>query len=151
MKRKIPVATGWYLGPDAAAEITSPDSNAYVLWARAKVGDTSVGPVRIIRVATHEVPGTKWVEFEVLPELVLFSPGARLYAAPEFTDTQSLYCDWSDFLRLTRWRKQVDGHPADIQARIACVLRGDGNLPHASSGLSWRLVAVDDPIRKELK
>lgn len=134
MKRKLPPATSKYDGPDDTV-IPLLHRGDWVLWAMF-----NDGPVLVSRNKTHEVPGSKWVEFHVAPEFQLV-PKGLVYADPDFA-TSTVRCEWSDFLRLTRWRKSIQSLAPVEQARIAKVLRVLGGEQ------AFRLVAVDDPIRR---
>lgn len=154
MKRKLPSLsdTTRYLGPDDAHKQIAALGDTYTLWAytmtpsdpnsiNTDAPDGEPVMVRLARVGTHEVPGSKWVEFTVLPEAVLIS-GGFLYASDKLAG-MLVMCDWSDFLRLTRWRKQVAHLSPDLQALIArCSVS-----THERGMAILRLTAVDDPIR----
>lgn len=139
MKRKLPKLDGeLYLGPDGAEERIT-QVNEYAVWATAL---DSSAVVRLVRVATHEVPNSKWVEFTVAPEAVLLN-GKALYISPEYASLK-VRCEWSDFLRLTRWRKNVQGLPSEDQAKIARLTYTN----KSTQVMPVHLVAVDHPIRK---
>lgn len=144
MKRKLPrPRQERYLGPTRTDQALYRNDATYTLWAYAL--DTTDSKqdclVRVTRVATHEVPGSKWVEFAFVPEAVLMT-GQLLYAQPRFGKAK-IKCEWSDFLRLTRWRKQVaDKAPSD-QGRIA-----ELHLYDVTGDPFYSLVAIDHPVRR---
>lgn len=143
MKRKLPTPRAEYLGPTAARLMMS-DATEYHVWATfGGTANPFAQVVQVVRVATHEVPNSKWVEFALVPEAVTLT-GSPLYAVPTIAD-EKIKCEWSDFLRLTRWRKNVGDLTPREQARIARI----EVLPVAEYPV--RLVAVDDPIRKQGK
>lgn len=120
MKRKLPrPQSERYLGPTRTDQALHKNDDSYTLWAYAMdiADEKDDCLVRITRVATHEVPGSKWVEFAFIPEAVLMT-GQLLYARPHFAKYK-ISCDWSDFLRITRWRKQVLDKSPEDQGRIA--------------------------------
>lgn len=140
MKRKLPpIQSTLYVGPDGAQQALL-NANEYHLWATA-VDSSQV--VRVVRRATHEVPNSKWVEFAVVPEAMMMH-GAPLYVDPMYNGLL-IRCEWSDFLRLTRWRKAVQGRAPHEQAQIAALQQsGESEYP-------VRLVAIDHPIRRGLR
>lgn len=133
MKRKLPSRRGTYPGPDGTV-IPALRDTGWSLWAT--FGDCVV---LLARHKTHEITGTKMVEFRALPDFQLV-PDGLVYADPILA-TASVQCDWSDFLRLTRWRKPMQSLAPSEQARIARL------EPMPDSQHLLRLVAVDDPIR----
>lgn len=135
MKRKLPPVMSRYLGPDMAEKTLTQDDAGFSVWAMYLDQ-----VVRVSRLRTHEVPGSKWVEFSVAPHAILLT-GQRLYSEPLFAD-HTVRCEWSDFLRLTRWRKAVESFPPQEQALIA-------RVDHKPMPVfQYALVAVDHPIRK---
>lgn len=137
MKRKLPPVTNRYLGPDMAEKTLTQDDTGFSVWATY---EDQV--VRVSRLRTHEVPGSKWVEFAVAPHAILLT-GQRLYPHPQFANL-TIRCEWSDFLRLTRWRKSVEGFPRAEQALIARLQYTN----KSTAAMPLQLVAVDHPIRK---
>lgn len=137
MKRKLPkIDTHRYLGPDQAEQALF-NANEYHLWATTS--DTTQ-VVRMVRQATHEVPNSKWVEFRVVPVAMMLN-GKPLYPDPIYEGLM-VRCEWSDFLRLTRWKKAVQHCSPQEQAMIANLRRT------VESEYPFRLVAVDHPIRR---
>jgi hypothetical protein len=140
LKRKLPIPLGSYQGPDAAERLIAPDPGGFSIWAHSPL---TPAIVRLTRVATHDIPGSKWVEFALCPSALLIG-GVTAYTIPDLR-TASITCEWSDFLRLTRWRKRLLERPAEEQALIAQLkLEGSPDIPE-----SERLVlrAIDHPIR----
>lgn len=138
MKRKLPKLDGaLYLGPSQAQQHMM-NTGEYHLWATATDSPTVI---RLVRKATHEVPNSKWVEFAVVPEALLLNR-VPLYVSPSYAG-MAVRCEWSDFLRLTRWRKTVQDLPPTDQAKIARL------EPAPDAANTLRLVAVDDPIRRQ--
>jgi hypothetical protein len=141
MRRKLPKRTGPEY-PSMALPVG--------IWAYARVSypDTivqDVDPVltHLIRMKTYEIPGSKWVEYRFSPAVrTIF--GHEIYADPEF-EFSSVRCEWSDFLRLTRWGKKIQHQPASSQALIASVRRTH------NEHVDWQLVAVEHPIRHAVR
>lgn len=153
MKRKLPKlvnAQRQYHGPHLVDAVLNVDPTNFALWALTPTVSDPIRPenaavIRVFRTKTHEVTGSKWVEFAFAPSAVLLN-GSQVYLLPEFKDAR-IICEWSDFLRLTRWRKQVTDHPPEKQALIAHVEYAMG----LSMGCKFALRAVDHPIRKGAK
>jgi hypothetical protein len=145
MRRKLPKLLGDGYPGEGVSEGRELQFAAYAAVGDGRGVDPSIentaGPLLVCleRVATHEVPGTKWVEFRILPEAIAIT-GERIHAHPEMVVDQ-VRCEWSDFLRLTRWIKDIAHLPAGERARIAS-LRKTYN-----SHVNWQLSAVDHPVR----
>lgn len=141
MKRKLPKIDGdLYLGPNFVKSLLNPDE--YTVWA---TGVDSPSVIQLVRKATHEIPNSKWVEFAVVPEAILLNR-SPLYASPLYAGMR-VRCDWSDFLRLTRWRKNVQHLEPTQQAWIAAVTE----WPTHDAAHPYRLIAVDHGIRRKAR
>ena len=86
---------------------------------------------------TREIGNTKVVEYSVYPAGTLLT-GSPFYAHPALANL-TITCQWSDFLRLTRWRKSLAHLEPQDQGLIASIQR---NLT------VYTLVAVDHDIRR---
>lgn len=142
MKRQLPTFRQYYVGPDSADKylrgLGKPDP--FLLWAHVDLEGQRYY-VQLERTATVETPGTKVVRFDLLPQGLLLTR-VPYYAHAMLTGDAE--CDWSTFLRLTRWRKDVADYPAERQALIAR-LEPIKEPPYDT----WVLVAVDDDIRRK--
>jgi hypothetical protein len=144
VKRKLPSTTGQYRGPEFAESVIDMNPTKYALWACVEQAEPGAPIVRLARLQTFEVPGSKWVEFATAPTALLLN-GSFLYPSYPEPKEVKLRCEWSDFLRITRWRKQVEGLPPHEQALIALV-RKNSDVPVPA--FDYALVANDHPIRR---
>lgn len=143
MTRKIPPASRHYPSSTTASVLTLRETKEFTLYAYFDVPQVSSEEllIRLIRLSTRDDPEnkTKFVLFHVAPEAVLLA-GRPLYARSEFSEMQ-IKCEWSDFLRLTRWRKSVTDLEPKEQALIAQVVKTENpEFPYV-------LQAIDHPIR----
>jgi hypothetical protein len=138
MKRQLPPTKDLYYGPESVVTqcITTANPKEFALWALAYVGKEP-SLVRIVRQKTVETADSKLVFFVILPQGI-FLNGVVGYSHPSLAN--QVVCEWSDFLRLTRWRKGVLRRSPEEQARIA-------HLVHIRADGLWQLKAADDPIR----
>lgn len=125
------------MGPEVVEYYKMLDPTGYAVWAWFTSPGT-LDLVRVSRIATHEVPGSKWVEFEARPHTVLMN-GTGVYAHPDFKESH-IRCEWSDFLRLTRWRKALADRAPEEQACIA-------RVKYNEELHGWVLIAIDHPDR----
>jgi hypothetical protein len=150
MKRKIPKlkpGSMGYPGPSIEHAVLNVDPTGFSVWALAAQFSDPIDPskmslIRVFRTKTHEVTGSKWVEFQFAPSHLLLNC-SPVYLIPELKEAR-IICEWSDFLRLTRWRKQLIERSPSEQALIARV----DPVMGLSVGCQFALRAVDHPIRK---
>lgn len=140
MTRLLPPTQDLYGGPELVQLFTvMPHTQEFNLWAMI-VAAGSDRLLRLIRDKTIEKENTKVVLFDILPQAVLLT-GAVYYADERYR--HKVICEWSDFLRLTRWRKPLAELPPVDQALIA-------RLDLQDNG-TWQLRAVDHPVRRMVK
>lgn len=142
MKRTLPTPRQYYVGPDSADKYLrgSASASSFLLWAHVDLEGTRYY-VQLERTNTIEAPGTKTVKFDLLPQGLLLTR-VPYYAHPSLVGVAE--CDWSNFLRLTRWRKHVSEYPIEKQALIARI-----EPVEEPAYDTWVLVAVDDDIRRK--
>lgn len=140
MKRRLPTPTKHYEGPDSVdTYLRGTDAHrTFSIWAHIEI-EGQQHRLRLERITTLERPGTKVVQFSIIPQGVLLN-GRLFFAHPSLDGLAE--CDWSNFLRLVRWRKAVASMPPEVQCRIA-------RLTAQNEEGVWGLVAVDDLIRRE--
>ena len=97
-------------------------SGAFLVWATVQGAPPTAGAVLLRRVKTHEIPGSKWVEYRAEPDGFLAN-GTPFSNAPSVIDSV-IASDWSTYLTLVRRKKgagksERDGHLAFLEQATA--------------------------------
>jgi hypothetical protein len=130
-------------GKNAYADMLAEAPHAFLVWARVEGAPTSV-VVLLRRLKTHEIPGSKWVEYRAEPDgwMANGTPFTAADGSADGTLDVIIGSDWAAYLKLVRrkkgaWPHERNGHLA--------FLRRCGATAGFRPDQVWDLTAVDPP------
>ena len=102
------------------------------MWATLRSAFT---PILLTRVAVHDVPDLKWVEFRAEPQGYL-ADGTPWLLALGVLD-RVIGCSWGDYLKLVRRKKVVGGEERD--GRLAQLIPVEIDLADVRPLPTWSI------------